>query len=397
MTLIERLSQVRADIARVRESLQIVVPGQLHQEQGRESADLRGYRQIRQSSRESIAALAALLVGVKEGRVPSYMVQEAMSVSDFPYLYGDLMNRQMLGNYVPYPITYPSYFRILEPNDLRVLYLQTLEGGTDSALKKLKEYEPYPEVKFREGRYQVQAAKYGRRYGISFEMVINDDLNAMSSRPTAMALGARRAEELLATQQLCDVNGPHATFFSSGNGNIATGALTIPNLQLAFKLLKEKRDSDGEPIVIDMVHLVTTPANEITAMNILSALEIRTTDEALGGSATNMLISTNWMKSRLQLSINPYIPIVASSCATEPWFLIASPTNPANRPAFIFAFLRGRRNPQLFVKDPDASLLGGGDSGPLEGSFDNDSIDYKLRHLFGAAQADPNMAVASFG
>ncbi len=42
-------------------------------------------------------------------------------------------------------------------------------------------------------------------------------------------------------------------------------------------------------------------------------------------------------------------------------------------------------------------MLGGGASSPLEGNFDNDDINYKIRHIFGAAQVDPKMAIASFG
>ena len=34
---------------------------------------------------------------------------------------------------------------------------------------------------------------------------------------------------------------------------------------------------------------------------------------------------------------------------------------------------------------------------PTEGDFESDSIDYKLRHIIGASQGDPKMAVSSDG
>jgi hypothetical protein len=227
--------------------------------------------------------------------------------------------------------------------------------------------------------------------------LIQDDLNAFSGRTQAMAVGARRSEQYLATTMMCDVNGPHATFFSSGHKNLTTGALTIKTLQAGFKLLAAQVDADGQPIVIDAVNLVVTPNDEVTARNILNATSIRVNAASGGGDADQFLYTENWMKGRVTLQVEPYIPYVASSCATNPWFLIANPNDLSQRPAFVFAFLRGRRQPQLFVKDPDAMMLGGGDSGPTEGDFDNDDINYKIRHIFGATQADSKFAVASAG
>jgi len=323
-----------------------------------------------------------------------YHLQEAMGTSDFPLLFGDLLNRQMLGNYVPYPVTYPAYFKIRELNDFRTLNMVTLDGGQD-ILPIVHEHEPYKETAFTEGTYALSVNKYGRRYGISFEMVINDDMNALNERPSLMAVGARRSEEYLATTMMCDINGPHATFFSLAHGNLTTGALSITTLQTALGMLGSMVDSEGQPVMMNMVHLVTTPQNEIVAKNILNATELRINTTTAGGDTNQQLIAANWMKNRMTLDINPYINYVASACATEPWFLIAE--SGVGRPAFFFGFLRGRRTPQLFVKDPDARLLGGGDVSPLEGNFDNDMIDYKIRHIFGAAQGDYHAAVASFG
>jgi hypothetical protein len=274
--------------------------------------------------------------------------------------------------------------------------MYAIDGG-QGLLEEVKEYAPYPETSFLETPYAVSVKKYGRRYGLSFEIMIQDDLGAFNDRPQLMAVGARRSEEWLATTMMCDINGPHAGFFNAPNANLATGPLTIKNLQIALSKLKSAVDKDGQPIIIDMVHLVTTPGNEIIARNILGANQLRINDATGGGDAGTFMYTDNWMAGKLALSINPYIKYVASSCATEPWFLVASTSDGSVRPAFMFAFLRGRRQPQLWVKDPDAILLGGGDSSPAEGSFDNDSIDYKLRHIFGAAQGDPKAAVASFG
>jgi hypothetical protein len=402
MRLTERLALVAADAKQIRESITFHDPRAKNFDEsyglGRDER-LVGRTGPRWDSQvlECAQIFDAALNGRRwKGMPGDYVLREAMTTSDFPLLFGDLLYRQLLGNYMPYPVTYPKYFRIVDLKDFRKLHMYTIDGG-QGILNVVKEREPYPETKFIEGQYSVAVVKYGRRYGISFEMVINDDLNAFQQRPALMATGARRTEEYLATTMLCDVNGPHASFFTVGNANIVTGnpALSTPGLQTAFKILAAQKDKDGQPIVIDAVNLVVTPNDEITAQNILHASQLRINDATGGGSSGQFLYVENWMKAKVTLSVNPYIPYVASSATANPWFLIANPNDMTQRPAFVFGFLKGRRQPQLFIKDPDQRMLGGGNSDPMEGDFDTDSIDYKLRHIMGAAQIDPKMAVSS--
>jgi len=75
--------------------------------------------------------------------------------------------------------------------------------------------------------------------------------------------------------------------------------------------------------------------------------------------------------------------------------VFASPAE--GRPAVEMGFLRGHETPETFVKLADSQLLGGGVTDPSEGDFDTDSIQYKIRHVFGGTRLDPKMAVASNG
>jgi hypothetical protein len=59
-------------------------------------------------------------------------------------------------------------------------------------------------------------------------------------------------------------------------------------------------------------------------------------------------------------------------------------------------FLRGYETPQIFMKMPNQSTVGGGPS-PMDGDFDTDSIEYKVRHIFGGVAEDFKMTVASTG
>lgn len=345
---------------------------------------------------------AKLMLDVYTGKRDIYHLKQAMTTSDFPLLYGNVLYRSMLGAYDSYPVTYPLWMKVVEVNDFREISLMTMDGG-GGILEEVKERAPYPEITFVEGEYKLRVSKFGRRYSISFEMIVNDNINAWRDRPNSMALGARRSEEYLATQMIAGLSGPNATFFSVGNANIITGnpALDIEGLQAGFtQLAVTAKDSDGHPIPINMVNLIVGPALEMVAQNILNAtilhLVAAGTTVKTGATAVQQMEVANWMRNRVRLVVLPYLPSIATTAnAGTTWFLTASSDEP--RPAFFFAFMRGRQQPQLFIKDSNQRSIGGGPVDELEGDFDTDSIDYKQRHIFGAAQGNPKMAVASNG
>lgn len=49
------------------------------------------------------------------------------------------------------------------------------------------------------------------------------------------------------------------------------------------------------------------------------------------------------------------------------------------------------------MKSPNAIRVGGGAVGPEEGSFENDSREWRVRHILGTVMIDPRQAVASNG
>ena len=417
MDFATKLASIQSEAQQIRESLsctELINPGS---EDARLEgpAKERGFRSLPPARRmRESRKFTKFMAEVVEGKRPLYHLKEAMTVSDFPNLFGDLLYRQLLGNYTPYPVTFPRWCRIYDVNDFRTLHLYTIDGG-QGILPSVSEMAPYSEIKFVEGAYGLKVGKYGQRYGISFEMVTNDDLNAFANRPMLMAVAARRSEEYLATGLLMDVNGPNASFFTDANSNIVPGnpILSIQGLQTAMTTLKSQKDKDGQPIVITAMELIVPPSLEITALNILHATQLRINSSggnpagALpgGGTLDQYLYTTNWMNGRVNLSVNPYLPYIstnvpagaATAVGNTSWALVANPNDMASRPAFAFGYLRGRREPQLFMKDPNSYNLGGGLTDAMEGDFDTDSIDYKLRHIFGGIQVDPKMAVASNG
>ena len=352
---------------------------------------------LRDSARyqSALAEAAQLLGDVMAGRRPDYVLREAMSTSDFPLLFGDIMDRAVLAAYREYPVTWPNYARARTVRDFRTVNLFDISGAA-GVLSKVPELTEYPQAGLAETRYQLAVAKYGRGMEFSWESLINDDLGAFSDVPAMLGGAARATEEYTVAQQFAGASGPLASVYSADNANIVTGnpALSIAGLQTAMGVLGAQTDADGNPISLEAVELVVVPALQITAMNIVNATEIRALTDG-GGTSAQTLVAQNWMRGRLRVSVNPYITTLATSAnGTTSWFLFASP---AARPAVVGARLRGHEEPEIFMRESNQRRVGGAGLNPLDGDFDTDAVGYKVRHAFGAGMADPKATVASNG
>lgn len=340
-----------------------------------------------------LAEAATLLANVKKGRMPSYRLQEAMTTSDFPYLFGDILDRQILAAYQEAPTSWQNFAKRSTVRDFREVKRFSIYGA-DQVLEAVPEQKEYPASAINENApYTYAVKKYGRRLPFSFETIINDDLEALTDSPTRLGRAARRSEQKFVTGLYVNTTGPHSSLYTLGiNQLTGNPVLSLAALQTAMELMSTKTDENGEPIIIETVELVIPPALEVTALNILNALQIEAVEK--GGTSNRKLIVANWMKTKFRLNVDYYIPIVASSSnGSTSWFLFANPDN--GRPALEVGFLRGHEEPEVFMKQPNSVRVGGG--GADEYDFDTDSREYKVRHIFGGTRQDPKMTVASNG
>lgn len=332
---------------------------------------------------------------------------EAMSTSDFPALFGDIIDRQLLGEYQQMPVQWQLIARRGTVRDFRPVNRFAVDGA-EAPLPEVGQLSEYPAAALTETPYTYRVTKRGRRVPLSWETWINDDLGAFRSLPQRLATAARRTEERFATGLYAGASGPDTAFYSVGNSNIVTGnpALSVPGLETAMTVLGEQVDTEGNPIFVDVAYLVVPPALEVTARNILNATEI--IGAAGGGtgnqtgSGADQLRTVNWMRDRVQLIVNPWLPLISTGNGNEgvplgrtAWYLFGSPS--AGRPAMEIGFLLGNETPSLWQKTANAVMVGGGTVDPVMGDFDTDSIQWRVRHVIGGTQLDPKITVASTG
>lgn len=347
--------------------------------------------------RRALAEAAELISGVYRGRTPMYRLQEAMSTSDFPLLFGDILDRQMLGIYQEWPTQWQRFAKRGTVRDFRTVSRFATDGA-EAVLTEVKQGAEYPEAAVSEARYQYSVKKYGRRVPFLWEVLVNDDLDGLRSTPERLAKAARMSEERFAAELFADSTGPDATFFTTGRNNrltTATSALSVASLTTAFGKIWSQTDADGNPIFTGTMRLVVPPTLAVTAKNLLNTTELRVAAGS-GSATTDQVVTKNWMAGELaDLIVNPWLPIIDTTKGTTAWYLFADPA--VGRPAMEMGFLRSDQEPALFVKSPNATRVGGGAVMAEDGDFDTDGVAYKVRHCFGGTLMEYRAALAAEG
>jgi hypothetical protein len=169
-----------------------------------------------------LAEAAALLAGVMKGTKPTYLLEAALSTSDFPLLFADILDRQVLATYREWPSTWPAIAKRTTVRDFRSVKLFPPAYGADTRLIAVDENDQYEEATINEqAALTYSVTKYGRRIGFSWEALINDDLEQLTGIPERFGRAARRTEQRFVTELYVDATArtrrctPRATRTSS--------------------------------------------------------------------------------------------------------------------------------------------------------------------------------------
>lgn len=324
-------------------------------------------------------------------------VVEALTTDDlFVSATGDLLDREMLRQYQAIE---PSWQPWASPTRVRNFKPKTLVDimGGRTMLDAVPELTEYPYAQHRTNEFTIQVAKYGRRFGFSWEAGINDDIDELRQIPGAFAFAAARTEALIALSQIATVStgAPNSSFFKSYNASAAgqlgykafdnsgSDALTADALEAALVGISQRKDYEGNPVPHSGLILMVGPALQFTAERILNSDWIR---------RTNSNVTTqepNYLRGAVRLVVNQ--ELVGTS-----WFILPDPARAA-RPAVAVAKLIGYESPDLRVSDNTGRRPGGGDIPATEGDFEVDGVWYRVRHVVGAAHLDPIHTYGSTG
>lgn len=310
-------------------------------------------------------------------------VNEALTTSDlFLSATGEVFDRALMAEYERMPIQWSKVSARTTLNDFRKKKMVDLLGGRGT-LAKVPEHTNYPEASTSSAESEIWVEKYGEQYGYTFESRKNDQLNELQRIPTGFAAKARATEDIATLSALANpvTGAPNTAFFNAGNENIYAGALTAANVQAGLTALSTKRDDDGNLMYPGALQVVVGPALRFTAQRLFGAQQYRTTTGGVEVIESNPLAGQGW--------------VVMDNLPGAAWFIMPVPA--ASRPALFTGFLVGEESPDLRVKKDQGQRPGGGDVPVDAGSFDDDTIYWRVRHITGGATGDPMFTLASDG
>lgn len=285
--------------------------------------------------------------------------REALDSQSFDQVLGDAIHRQLLAEYA-FQTQYDVWTHlaaVVPVNDFRQQHRVRYGGYGD--LPKVAEkgnYNPLTSPTDEEARYAVE--KRGGTESVTLEMIKNDDVAAIERLPGKLNIAAKRTlgkfvlDFLRANPVIYDGK----ALFHADHKNLGTLALDEDSFTAArLALLQMKEADSNEPLGIPPKNLWIPAHLERLAYDLFRR-------------------DTNLDESFVQ-SQHPTVISVWYWTDPNDWAVSASKDE---LPCVEVGFLDGQEEPELFVQDS-----------PTVGSlFNNDTITYKIRHIYGGTVVD---------
>jgi hypothetical protein len=298
------------------------------------------------------------------------------STGSFANLMLDAANKTLLAGYEEAPYTWSQWARQAQAVD-DFKPINRIRLSEMSNPESVPEGMDYPETRMSDTKESYRVEKYGSIFSVTWETVVNDDLDALSRIPAAQGAACRRKQNaavygvLTANAAMADTGllfnataqttaGGHDNYVSSG------AAPTVAGLNTGYLSMMTKKGINSDVVLSIMPEFLIVPAAlAATAMEILGSLaRPEVGGSAAGNSNTHNIYGPNGQR-QVRLIIEP----VLDAASAKAWYLAASNTQVDT---VELAFLAGEESPVL----------------ESEWGFDNDVYRYKVRQTFGVAAID---------
>ncbi len=328
-----------------------------------------------------------------------YMLREAITTSDFPYLFGIVIEHEMLARYRFAAADWTAWTKVSTVPNFNIHQRHSLDGLTGRLARVGEKGEYLVSTKPVHGRRYLQVLKYGAQFDISWEALINDGLGAFSDIAQRYADAARNTESWLVTNLYSSATGPNALLYGApivapdgaNVTNVGVLAASVANLETTLGLITQQTDANGDPLGIRGIHIVCAPSREIQWRNIITSAVNMWTESAGGGPIPYPMTSV-LPQMGLQLHVDPWLPVVdATGNDNGTWYVFA---DTAQGYAIEYARLRGHEAPEICMKASDKASPSGQPLSPFSGDFATDNVFYRIRVCGGGVQLDPRLTYA---
>lgn len=289
-------------------------------------------------------------------------VRALQTTSDFPSILENVITKTLRKGYESAGRTFKAYSRQATLPDFKQISRAQI-GGAPS-LKRVLEGAEYEHGTIGDGAEKYAVQKYGRIVAISWETVINDDLDALSRIPQAFGASAAELESdivyaiLTGNPAMADGD----ALFHANHGNLGTAAALADALDPAEanpiaemrKLMTLQKGLEGQYITVRPRYLIVPPSLEEAAIKITSA---------------NFVASKGVDQNVFGPSLIPISEPRLEDASSTAWFGAAEPST---IDTIEYAYLEGHEG--VFTE--------------TKHGFEVDGVQVKCRHVFGAKAID---------
>jgi ATP-dependent protease ClpP protease subunit len=291
------------------------------------------------------------------GKTPNELLAQAMhTTSDFPLILQDVANITLRNAYENAPKTYPLIAVQTSASDFKSKHSVQIGGG--SGLEKVNESGEFKHGTVSEGGESYALDTYGRIFDFSRQLLINDNIGALTRFMNQVgALAGRKENSIVwnlvkSNPLLSDGVAVYSTA-STRKNQVAGASINETTLNLARVAMRQMVGLDGEPISVSPKFLVVNSTRETEAEKAVIVVQPDSTANA------------NVFANKMQIVVEPILDGVANN----PFYFFADPNA---MPVIEYCFLDGESGPYIETK----------------WGFEVDGMSLKVRHDFGAGYVD---------
>ncbi|MBL8231031.1 MAG: HK97 family phage prohead protease [Bryobacterales bacterium] len=272
---------------------------------------------------------------------PAELITRALhTTSDFTAILQEWSNKNLLMlSTAPTPTQ--QIFRRATMSDFRARHILEMSDGGGLAKVAEKGEITWGKITDKElSSYKLES--YAKAWGITFKVLINDDVSALSDLAGKMTMGARQwfngflVDTIISNPKLADnVAVFHASHANLAGSGAAPGETTIADGKKAMRL---QTDLSGNPIDAAPRFIVFPAALEATVDKLLATLYPQQPSDAVVSSRN------------LTPIVEPRLDAKGQATA---WYLFA---DPATTPVFEYAELEGYQGPQAETRQAFETL-----------------------------------------
>lgn len=315
------------------------------------------------------------------------VLMEAFTTDDFPILLGNAFEQQALNAYKEATLEFEPILVDTTTDDFERRKLVDLWG--DDAFERVEQGEEYKAGRLNETDVWHGTGKYGKTYGLTWELRLRRRFSDLANFPKLLGSGAVKAQNNAVSDLLTQDNGWSEDYF----GNVNSVAFTPEALDAAIKELAQRKNHRDELVDTSNLVLVHGPALRTEVNRVLKATELEM--KVTSGSRTTTTKMANPFSNVVTPLESKTIGARLGTSGATGWAIVQG--KGSDLPSIIRTRLNGHPDVDIRVKRDQGQYVGGGEVPFDEGSFRDDTIWYRGRSTNGIDPAFTEGVYASNG